>query len=281
MIKYVIILFLFLPAALLAQESPAELSKKLVANCKTDKEKVRVLFRWVTDNISYRTRHKKPAGNSTLRSSKPVLDEIKPADINDIAPLKPLNERVAEDVLRSRLAVCDGYTRLFKTLCDYAGLRCEIILGYARTDNNKPNVRFGVNHYWNAVWFDSSWHLMDVTWASGYITRTGDEFVSEYDSRYFMATPEQCIKDHFPDDPRWSLLQDNYVPDEFRHSPYKQKSFAKYSITSLWPVKGIIEASTGDTVRLHLIRLDEGDRRIAPDLLADTTLYSHTSAAVF
>ena len=281
MIRWVIIASFLIPVWLQGQEGPAELSKRLVEKCKTEKEKVTVLFRWVADNISYRTRSKSKPFFSGKHLDKPVSKETDISILNDNKPLKPLNERVAENVLSSKLAVCDGYTRLLKTLCDYAGVRCEIIWGYARTGYGKSKSRFGVNHYWNAVWYDSAWHLVDVTWASGYITRAGDEFVREFDSRYFLNTPEQFIKDHYPDDPRWTLLPDDDVPDEFRYSPYKQRAFSKYTITSIFPEKGIIEANEGDTIRLKIECKQEAGRTISPDVNADTTLFSQSKVSVF
>jgi Uncharacterized protein involved in cytokinesis, contains TGc (transglutaminase/protease-like) domain len=32
------------------------------------------------------------------------------------------------------------------------------------------NRRFAVNHTWNSVYIDSTWYLLDVTWASGVVT---------------------------------------------------------------------------------------------------------------
>ena len=90
-------------------------------------------------------------------------------EVEDNTPLKPLSERVAETVLQRKVAVCDGYARLFTTLCDYAGIRSAIIVGYARAGTNKPAKRFGINHYWNAVMIDGNWYLLDATWASGYL----------------------------------------------------------------------------------------------------------------
>jgi hypothetical protein len=272
---------MFLPVYIKAQESPATLSKRLTANCLSDKEKVSVLFRWVADSISYRIRGAKVRTSSVSIKKEKSNTVVKLSDSINKSPIKPLNERVSEDVLRNRLAVCDGYTRLFKTLCDYAGIRCEIISGYGRTDDNKPNARFGVNHNWNAVWLDSSWHLADVTWASGYVTESGDRFINSFDSTYFLTPPEDFIKDHFPDDPRWTLLPDNYVPGEFAYSPFKQKAYTKYPISAFWPKKGIIDASCGDTIRLSIISKYEKGRVISPDLIADTSWRKYLPASVF
>ena len=86
--------------------------------------------------------------------------------------------------------------------------------------------------------FDSAWHLLDATWASGYISR--NEFVHDYDAQYFLTAPEIFIKDHYPDDPRWTLLDESPLPGEFNNSPFKQKSFIKYQFTSYYPTRPVL-----------------------------------------
>jgi hypothetical protein len=189
---------------------------------------------------------------------------------------------VAETVLQKGEAVCDGYARLFTTLCDYAGICSEIIIGYAKNGTNKPTQKFGVNHYWNAVMIDGKWYLLDATWASGYISFSRDEFIREYDENYFLTAPEVFIRDHYPDDIRWTLLPDSKTPDEFYRSPFKQKSFIKYHITSFYPASGIIETFVGDTIRLSLeTDLSENVRNVSPDLLIDSAIFSHSPSWIF
>ncbi|MBK5272786.1 MAG: hypothetical protein JJE22_17440 [Bacteroidia bacterium] len=254
------------------EENPEALSQYLTASYSSDRQKVTAIFRWITDNISYKTL---PTYKRRVSSKRQQSENEE-----DTSALKPLNERVAEIVLKEKETVCNGYARLFTTLCDYANIRSEVIVGYAKTNYNKPGARFGVNHYWNAVFFDSAWHLLDATWASGYIRQ--NEFVRDYDAQYFLTPPEFFIKDHYPDDHRWALLTDSPMPKEFRNSPFKQKSFIKYHITSYYPKSGIIEASVGDTIQLSLETTDaQHDKGIAPDLLMDTTIFSHSASWVF
>jgi Transglutaminase-like superfamily len=268
--------FTILPAA--GQDDPARLAAKLTSNLTTEKEKITAIFRWITDNIAYRTRNNRPP---VLGSSSRKYVQWLNAE-EDTGALKPLNERVSITVMRNGVAICEGYARLFTTLCDFAGIRSVIIPGYASNSRNKPVPRFGVNHYWNAVMIDSGWHLLDATWASGYITSGGGDFVREYDADYFLTPPEQFIRDHYPDDIRWTLLPDNRVPAEFGYSPFLQKSFYKYSITEFWPRKGVIEATVGDTIRLQLSTSDpERDKVISPDTLVDSTIFSQSSSWVF
>lgn len=273
------IAFLFLHSPAFTQEDPETLSKRLVAPCKTELEKVTAIFRWITGNISYKVNstNKRP-----VTSSFASRNAIKGNEVMDDGPLKSLNERVAETVLTRKEAVCDGYARLFTTLCDHAGIRSGIIVGYAKSGTKKPTQRFGVNHYWNAVMIDGIWHLLDATWASGYMSWGRDEFIRDYDEKYFLASPEIFIEDHYPDDARWTLLPDSKTPPEFYRSPFKQKSFIKYHFTSFYPAAGIIETFIGDTIRLSLeTDIKELGRNVSPDLLIDSAIFSHSPSWIF
>ena len=268
----ILLVLFFFPA--LAQHKPAALANQLTASCKTDREKVTAIFKWITENISYRTFVRQKKFTHVYKNP--------PEEPEDTGDLKPLNERVAEIVLKRKIAACDGYSRLFAVLCDYAGIRCELIPGYAKNSIDRPGTRFGVNHFWNAVYFDSTWHLLDVTWASGYISWRGDEFIRQYDEHYFLTPPEMFIRDHYPDDLQWTLLTRSPTPKEFRNSPFKQKSFIKYDIISYYPPQGEIETSVGDTILLELETADaEHDSNICPDLLMDSTIFSRSESWVF
>jgi hypothetical protein len=253
--------------------APAVLAQQLTANCPSDLQKVRAIFRWITDNIAYRTRE------TTVRRRKSKFNNIEEPD--DSTDLKPLDERVAETVLANKVAVCDGYARLFKILCMYAGIRAEVINGYGKTEPHKIHQRFRSNHSWNAVMVDSVWRLLDVTWASGYISWQGDSFVKQLDEQYFLSPPEQFIREHYPDDLRWSLMEDPPLMPEFRISPFKQKAFTKYKISSFKPSAGVIEAYPGDTIRIELETADlYNDMNISSDPFLDTSIYSTAISAL-
>ena len=55
-------------------------------------------------------------------------------------------------------AVCDGFSRTVKLLCDDMGLECKIVVG-------EVNGR-GL-HAWNLVKVDGQWYHLDVTWNDG------------------------------------------------------------------------------------------------------------------
>jgi transglutaminase/protease-like cytokinesis protein 3 len=248
---FLIIPFLVFSFSALAQNSfsgknisdeaiaPAVLAQQLTLPYKTEMEKVESIFRWITENISYQS-------NSPIIRSKQIRKPLEDDDTSMI--LKPLNVRVAENVLRRREAVCDGYARLFKTLCDFSGIQSELVTGYA---TGYRTTIFRSNHTWNAVSIDNKWYLLDATWASGYINYRG-EYVKRYDARYFLTPPHLFIKDHYPEDMKWSLLRNNFVPFEFNKSPFRHQGMDRNKIQSFSPLTGVIEANAGDTIKIEI-----------------------------
>ncbi|WP_165871363.1 transglutaminase domain-containing protein [Flaviaesturariibacter flavus] len=216
--------------------SPDSLSRLLTAGLQSDREKTRAFFRWVTANIRYRLRS--PRRAASLRDT--ALDGL------------ALDERIAWQVLRDREGVCEGYARLFNTLCRYAGIRSVLVTGYARNEYDRSDRSFGPNHSWNAVWVDSAWQLLDATWGAGYFRNGSDEFVTALDETYFFPDPARFIGSHFPEDLRWSLLPQPPAPGEFRHGPFRTQAALKYRIAAISPVVGVLRPAPGDTVRLQV-----------------------------
>lgn len=246
--------------------TPDSLARELTADYKTDREKVTSIFKWITENISYNIR---PFYNATHNPSNAYSMDT----AEDTGALKPLSERVAIDVLNRRVAFCDGYARLFKTLCDYAGIKSEVITGYAAT--NMGRAKFNSNHRWNAVYLDSTWQLLDPTWAAGHLTYSTNDFVQSYNNYYFLTPAKDFARDHYPEDLQWSLLPEPPYLSEFRRSPFKTHGFLKYNIFSYKPQSGVIEASEGDTLHFELETF--GDKKNL--LVLDTTLIDSAAIA--
>lgn len=227
--------------------SPDSLSRLLTCSYTTELEKVRSIFLWITDNISYNTIRYQ----SRIRNSR---DDDAEAEYDADSIFKSLDERVAIITLKRGFALCDGYARLFKSLCDFAGIKSEVITGYART--NMGSNQFMCNHKWNAVMIDGKWYLLDATWASGYLNFSGTNFIRDYNAGYFLTPPKYFIQDHYPDDIKWTLLDSPPTLSEFNRSPFKQPAF-NYKIVSYQPSKGVINAVVGDTVTVILETIDE------------------------
>jgi hypothetical protein len=224
--------------------SHATLANLLTAKDSTNKQKVQSIFNWITNNIAYNVK--------SFQYNTNKYDYWLEEDDDDTSSvLKPLNERVANTVLKRRTAVCDGYARLFKILCDDVGIPCEVITGYARGSMNRVGVQFRCNHKWNAVMVDSAWHLLDVTWAAGYINYR-NEFEKSFNPYYFFTKPEDFLTDHYPEDIKWALLAQPPVVKEFFNTPFKTAAFSRNYIQSFKPQSGVIEAAVGDSIVFEL-----------------------------
>jgi transglutaminase/protease-like cytokinesis protein 3 len=81
-------------------------------------------------------------------------------------------------------AVCEGYARAFKYLCDRVGIPCELVIG--STD---------VDHMWNVVEIEGKWYHIDLTWDD---PRNKDGDYIGY--TYFNLSQEEILKDHTIDD---------------------------------------------------------------------------------
>ena len=112
---------------------------------------------------------------------------------------------------------------------------------------------------------DSNWYLLDATWASGYLNFAGDNFIKDYNGSYFLTPPKYFIQDHYPDDIKWTLLDNPPTLSEFNRSPFKQPAF-NYRIVSYQPSRGIIRATVGDTINVTLETTDDKKNLFLSDL---------------
>ena len=246
------------------------LTEQLCKPYEREAEKVRSIFSWIAFHISYYT--KRPAyAQRPLQSMWGTVSQGSG------------EEDIAAEVLRTRTAVCNGYARLFQTMCNYAGIQSAVITGYAAGNVGRFPGKFATNHYWNAVFTDSAWHLLDVTWASGYMSYNGENFIANFNPEYFYTDPEDFARDHFPDDLTWTLGDHFRMPFEFERSPFQQRSFIKYHFTQFFPTKGVIEVAPGDTLSFTLNTNDAiADRRIFPDTIRlDSAMQSIKNVFLF
>jgi hypothetical protein len=162
---------------------------------RTEGEKARAIFRWISDRIAY-------------------------AEPGDPA------EGLPADVLTRREAVCFGYAGLFEALCAASGLRCAAVSGFGkgRTYTVGDSTSGPANHAWNAVWAGGRWNLLDCTWGAG---RTGEDgrFVRRFDGFWFFTPPELFVQSHLPEDPNWQVLDRTLSREDFEALPHVQSAF--------------------------------------------------------
>lgn len=220
-----------------------KLTSSLVAPFNTELLKTRVIFKWITENITYDVKEYHQLKNGFYAALKQKLAK-EPAATFD----KKYNAEIVKYVLQSKSAICDGYARLFKIMCDECGLISETILGDAKNSFDDIGKGLDTNHAWNAVLINSKWYLLDATWASGFSDSKGMKFTKEFDESYFLIQPEKMALNHFPINKNWFLCESPPTFEKFSNFPYVQSNFFKWNISSFSPENGIIHAKTGDTL---------------------------------
>ncbi len=96
-----------------------------------------------------------------------------------------LRQHTVIGALIDKVAVCDGYSRAFKYLCNALNVKCIVAIG--------KEIKDGMDdHAWNIVDIDGCVCHIDVTW---------DSNISENDnpSRFYFGLCDETIrKDHIP-----------------------------------------------------------------------------------
>jgi len=234
-----------------------KLSEALTNGLKTDHEKVRAVFTWITANIDYDTKafHRGSAPISFTYSSEEELQRLMAEE----------NERIVLEVIKDKHAVCDGYSRLFKTLCEKSGIQVENVDGYARNtfEIRGSSVLNNSNHTWNAVNLYNKWYLLDATWASGYTDPGVTRFTRKFREGYFLTPPDIFILDHFPIEDRWQLMNKKVSWNEFTGFPLIKGGFIEYNISDPKPHTGTIRTKTNTTVDFEFV----SDRQISEILI--------------
>ncbi|HPR63168.1 MAG TPA: transglutaminase domain-containing protein [Thermoanaerobaculia bacterium] len=216
----------------------------LITPAKNDNEKARALYTWITNNLSYDL-------EGLLHSQRLPVS--------------------AEDVLKTRKAVCGGFANLFERLATEAGLEAVTIRGFSKGYGYQvgQSTQDQTNHAWNAVRIDGAWKLIDVTWGSGYLDETGT-YVRRFEDFYFLARPEALILTHFPEDPAWQLLTPPVTREEFERFVYVKPPLFHYGIELDSHTSASLRVS--DQLLLHLRVPEEiiltssllsGDREVA------------------
>lgn len=169
----------------------------------TDSMKMRAVFYWMTQNISYDVKkyHNK--------KFVPFKCSCKAKKTSHSECIDKWHWELAREALITRKGVCLDYALLFYYLCDFAGIECRCISGLAASGDQKLRYslsRKSSNHTWNAVKLKDNWYLLDVTWASGYCDKNIRKFTKELNERYYLVSPRKMILNHHPVEKKWQLL---------------------------------------------------------------------------
>lgn len=178
-----------------AYPNPESLAKALCKDLKSERDKARVIFSWITANMRY-------------DMNKSGADELE-ADTQE-----EYNEKRVKLAYRKGRGVCMDYALLYQKMATAVGLECVFITGFS-----KGSLRGGMgNHAWNAVKIAGKWELLDATWGAGTVVN-GQQFRQVFQPGYFFTEPKLFALDHLPEEAKWQFLDKPLDKTTFKEQP--------------------------------------------------------------
>lgn len=213
-----------------------KLGVALTQGLDSDVEKIRAIYKWIAENIEYdvvefHKLNKVRSKFSAKRKSK---------------YLKRNAKSISRKTLRKGKAICYGYSYLFTELAASVGIASHLVGGYIRGYYTGIGKAKRPDHAWNIVYLDQQWYPIDVTWSAGYTNRKVTKFDFYFNDFYFLTKPEVFIKDHYPQNPMWTMIYEPFSLRDFFNAPIVLEGYTKNKINRFYPEKGIIR-STVDT----------------------------------
>ena len=226
-----------------------ELANRISNDFISDESRAKAAFAWIAMNIEYQTK-----GISKLQRIH--FSYTSEEDLQ--AQKDKFRRELAQKSIRSRKALCEGYSTLYQEICSLMYIECVIIPGTAKRfvseigNNNLPS-----NHAWNAVKIQGTWKLVDITWAAGSVDFSKMQFLEEYTPAYFCSDPHEFAMKHYPDNHEWLLLNSKFTREEFALQPTVFNDFIgnKYKILS--PNNGLLSIKKGKEIKFHFLNVPE------------------------
>ncbi len=211
----------------------ADLALKLTRSFQTEDEKARVLFMWIAHNIRYDC---KKVRNLEIPKIKAKSKE------EFYEKFEEWQDKEMEKSLKGKRGICGDYSRLFKAMCDAAGLEAVILTGVSR-DFYRPYRNAQDNpHAWNAVKIDGNWHLLDATWAAGIVNPEVTKFTRKVSPGFFKTPPAWFAQSHLPEDEKWQLLDAPVSKKNFPDQPLINYGQMDYPVEDFSPT---LQATAG------------------------------------
>lgn len=237
----------------------AKLSTALTKDLYTDVEKIRAIYKWIAENIEY----------DVVEYHQLVKARDKYSLKRRRRYLKKNSKNISRRTLRKGKAICYGYSYLFKELSSSIGIASHFVGGYSRRGSTLIGRKKRPEHAWNIVYLDQQWYPIDVTWSSGYTNKKVTKFEYHFDDFYFLTKPESFIKDHYPQDPTWTMILDPFPLKDFFNAPIIMKGFDENKINRFKPEKGIIRSSVDTTTQFFFTsNKEEGLKSVSFDFMS-------------
>lgn len=218
-----------------------ELTNGLTASFETKTEKARAIYSWIADNIKYDCKKykniiKKKGKKETIRChSQTEKEEIQ----------AKIKADQLKTTIKKKKGVCEDYSLLFQEMCQIAGIEATFIVGHSRTNPKRvgklPKI---YSHAWNAIKINDEWFFVDPTFGSGGSDANCKKFRKKFSTGYFMVSPRDMIKSHFPLNEKDQYLEKPVSAKEFSQIPVVGNGYYNFHVSDYSPKNGIINAST-------------------------------------
>ena len=257
--KFLLLLFWFFPLTISSQgqfknvavhsksinkfKDVKELSGKLTSRFPSEIDKVKSIFYWITQYIIYDVNEY----HSDSAHSYYNIIKYKQEDVSGNDSL--YNLRIIDTVLRKQAAICDGYARLFKTLCSFSGIRSEIIVGMGKASSDDIE-KYDSNHAWNSVRVNEKWYLLDACWGSGSCDDSVFKFTKQLDEFYFLTDPKCFSYTHFPDDKKFFYYSNAFSKQQFINLPLVYPDFFYSGFDNFSPQYGVLDPKKNGKIQI-------------------------------
>jgi len=219
-----------------------KLAKSINKDFKKPEEKARAIYAWIAMNVAYDT--KGMTSTKSVSFSYTTQEDKRQKE-------KKMEEDLALKTMKKKKAVCQGYSTLYKILCEKTSLECKIISGTSKTSMKDIGKAPGrMDHAWNVVKIKGKWKLVDATWGAGYLDQSTGRFKKVYSDFYFMTDPEKFFLKHYPGEKKWLLT--NKTAKDFANQPLYYRGYFESKMVIVEPGKGIIKIPKNKTFKLAI-----------------------------
>ncbi len=171
------------------ENSIDKIAAYLMQGAKTQQERARAAFVWVTDRIIYDIPAYKDGSYKT-------------------------QSQEAEEVLKRKKTVCAGFAKTYVALCKAMQLKAEYIAGwvkgYGYQQGGSPETN--TTHAWCAVEIEGKWQFVDPTFGQGSANDLifglgGTVNKKDFKPQWFAVAPLSIIYSHYPKDEKWQVQE--------------------------------------------------------------------------
>jgi transglutaminase-like putative cysteine protease len=178
-----------------AEASVPALASYLTEGTSNELEKARAIYVWLTDNVKYDDR-----GFNT-------------GDYGDLSP---------GGVLKSRSAVCSGYSQLYEALGNEMGLEIADVHGYSKAYGYEIGDEVEIDHAWTAITIGGKVHLFDATWGAGSGETVNGKLKAskKFSDFWFDTDPYAFLFTHYAELIKYRGISESMTVSVFASLPY-------------------------------------------------------------